>query len=209
MVQTSTAAAPLDPKLHPLASARASSACRALPGRPRPTSRCASAPARDELSKSIPVSTPMPCSMYTRSSVARFPEAPGAYGQPPSPPIDASKVVMPSSSPTSTFASAVPRVSCMCSASCSGRASREEAPSDVAASGAASRRRSCRRARPGSSRARGAAAAIVAPRRAGRRRPRTGSPTPSRRSRGRAARAPSAAGTSAARSRRAPPRCSC
>ena len=64
----------------------------------------------------MPVSTPMPWSMNTRSSVARFPAAPGAYGQPPSPPMLASKVVTPADRPTSALASAVPRVSCRCSA---------------------------------------------------------------------------------------------
>ena len=46
-----------------------------------------------------------------RSSVARLPAAPGAYGQPPRPPADASNVVMPNGSAASTLASAVPRVS--------------------------------------------------------------------------------------------------
>ena len=64
----------------------------------------------------------------------------------------------PSSSPTSAFASAVPRVSCMCSANFSDRHLVEEALHDLAASAAACPRRSCRRARPGSSPARAAAA---------------------------------------------------
>ncbi len=38
---------------------------------------------------------PMPSSRYTRSSVARLPAAPGAYGQPPVPPVDASKQLDP------------------------------------------------------------------------------------------------------------------
>ena len=45
--------------------------------------------------------------------------APGAYGQPPRPPADASKVWTPSCRPASTLASAVPRVSWKCSAICS------------------------------------------------------------------------------------------
>ena len=58
-----------------------------------------------------------PCrrSMCTRSSVTALPDAPGAYGQPPSPPIDASKRVTPRSSAATTFASAVPRVLWKCS----------------------------------------------------------------------------------------------
>src|SRR5487761_927572 len=48
------------------------------------------------------------------SSVAMLPVAPGAYGQPPSPPTDASKSATPSSSAVSTFASPVPRVLWKC-----------------------------------------------------------------------------------------------
>ena len=40
-------------------------------------------------------SMPMSSSMCTRSSVTALPDAPGAYGQPPRPPIDASKCVTP------------------------------------------------------------------------------------------------------------------
>src|SRR5437762_2659727 len=47
-----------------------------------------------------------------------LPAAPGAYGQPPSPPADASKVCTPKGSDARTLASAVPRVSWKCSASC-------------------------------------------------------------------------------------------
>ena len=45
--------------------------------------------------RSTPVSMPRPCSIQTRSSVARLPVALSAYGQPPRPPALASKVVMP------------------------------------------------------------------------------------------------------------------
>jgi hypothetical protein len=40
---------------------------------------------------STPVSMPMPCSIVSRSSVARLPAAPGAKGQPPNPPRAAVK----------------------------------------------------------------------------------------------------------------------
>ena len=43
--------------------------------------------------------------------MARLPAAPGAYGQPPVPPVDASKQRTPASRPATTLASAVPRVS--------------------------------------------------------------------------------------------------
>src|SRR5690349_6219109 len=49
------------------------------------------------LSKSIPVVTPMLSNMKTRSSVITLPLAPGANGQPPSPPIELSKWRTPSS----------------------------------------------------------------------------------------------------------------
>ena len=52
--------------------------------------------------------------------MARLPAAPGAYGQPPVPPVEASKQRMPSSSAAVTLASAVPRVSWKCIASRSG-----------------------------------------------------------------------------------------
>lgn len=44
-----------------------------------------------------PVVMPMPSNRWTRSSVATLPVAPGAYGQPPSPPTEQSNVRMPSS----------------------------------------------------------------------------------------------------------------
>src|SRR5204862_4918753 len=45
--------------------------------------------------RSTPVSMPRPCSIHTRSSVARLPVALLAYGQPPRPPAEASTVVTP------------------------------------------------------------------------------------------------------------------
>jgi len=48
-----------------------------FPGSLRPTMLSAALPARPVRSRSMPVSMPMPCSMYTRSSVAQFPAAPG------------------------------------------------------------------------------------------------------------------------------------
>jgi hypothetical protein len=67
----------------------------------------------------MPVSMPIACSMATTSSVARLPDAPGAYGQPPRPPTAASMVSMPSDSPATQLASAAPRVSWKCIAICS------------------------------------------------------------------------------------------
>lgn len=46
-------------------------------------------------SKSIPVCTPNPSNIYSTSSVATFPPAPGAYGQPPSPETAESMTVTP------------------------------------------------------------------------------------------------------------------
>src|SRR4051812_5041070 len=61
-------------------------------------------------SRSTPVSTPWCWSRYTRSSVATLPVARGAYGQPPSPPTDASSTRAPPSSAASAFAYPVLRV---------------------------------------------------------------------------------------------------
>ena len=61
-----------------------------------------------------------PCRSPCRRACARDPRSPrcptrpGAYGHPPSPPIDASKRVTPRSSAATTFASAVPRVLWKC-----------------------------------------------------------------------------------------------
>ena len=57
--------------------------------------------------------------------MARLPAAPGAYGQPPRPPADASNVVMPNGSAVSTLARAVPRVSWKCSATWSAAHARQ------------------------------------------------------------------------------------
>ena len=118
----------------------------------------------------------------TSDSVARFPGAPGAYGQPPVPPADASKIAIPSSRPASTFSSARPYVSCRCSASRVGRDPREERVRRRGARRPGARRRSCRRSRSRHSRGRAGATATRRPPRS-RRRPRTGSRTRSRRSR--------------------------
>src|SRR2546422_4044189 len=47
------------------------------------------------LSRSIPVSTPIAPRQWTRSSLQTFPEAPGAKGHPPRPPMEESKCVTP------------------------------------------------------------------------------------------------------------------
>ena len=65
-------------------------------------------------SRSMPVSKPIASSMKTRSSVATLPLAPGACGQPPSPPSEASKERMPVSSAATTLARPRPRVSWKC-----------------------------------------------------------------------------------------------
>src|SRR5574344_611039 len=54
----------------------------------RPRKSLMNWPASISLSKSMPVSMPMPCSMNTTSSFATFPVAPFAYGQPPKPETD-------------------------------------------------------------------------------------------------------------------------
>src|SRR5829696_8512296 len=53
----------------------------------------------------------MPCKRYTRSSVAMFPVARGAKGQPPVPPTEASSTVAPDSTAAAAFAIPVLRVS--------------------------------------------------------------------------------------------------
>ena len=65
----------------------------------RPIWRTIQSPARTTCAKSTPECTPSPSSMYTTSSVATLPEAPGpAKGQPPSPPTEESMVATPRSS---------------------------------------------------------------------------------------------------------------
>ena len=51
----------------------------------------------------IPVSYPSLCNIETKSSVAIFPEAPGAKCQPPNPAIHEANLVMPSSIAALTF----------------------------------------------------------------------------------------------------------
>jgi hypothetical protein len=71
-------------------------ACRALPrrtARRRGPSRGRPRARRPEASR-----------RYTRSSVARLPAAPGAYGQPPVPPVAASKQRIPPARPATTLA---------------------------------------------------------------------------------------------------------
>ena len=58
--------------------------------------------------RSTPVSMPRPCSIQTRSSVARLPVALLAYGQPPRPPAEASTVVTPCWSAARVLARAWP-----------------------------------------------------------------------------------------------------
>src|SRR5262245_60346050 len=91
-------------------------ALRYFDGSSWPTNVAAVRDASVSLSRSMPVLTPMPCSIDTTSSVARLPDAPGAYGQPPSPPAAESIVVIPSVNAITQLASAVPWVSWKCTA---------------------------------------------------------------------------------------------
>src|SRR5438874_10775673 len=101
----------------PISARRRARAClprcafKYFEGNSCPTNALAVREASINLSRSIPVPTPMPCNIATTSSVARLPDAPGAYGQPPSPPAAESIVVIPICSATTQFASAVPCVS--------------------------------------------------------------------------------------------------
>ena len=91
-------------------------ACSSALGSSRPTISCASARAVDAARRGrCPSRSPCrrACARDPRSP--RCPTRPGAYGQPPSPPIDASKRVTPRSSAATTLASAVPRVLWKCS----------------------------------------------------------------------------------------------
>ncbi|KAL2712751.1 uncharacterized protein V1478_017706 [Vespula squamosa] len=54
----------------------------------------------------IKISKPCPCKRYSKSSVATFPEAPAAYGHPPSPAMEESNILMPCSRPAYIFANA-------------------------------------------------------------------------------------------------------
>lgn len=64
-------------------------------------------PTSNNLSKSTPVLMPIPCNMYTTSSVGTLPEAPLAYGHPPSPATEESTIATPSSNDASMFGSAM------------------------------------------------------------------------------------------------------
>ncbi|OMH84315.1 hypothetical protein AX774_g2163 [Zancudomyces culisetae] len=67
-------------------------------------------------SRSIPVENPRPSNKYTTSSVATFPLAPLAYGQPPSPATDESTTLTPMLTDAYIFAIAWPYVSWKCTA---------------------------------------------------------------------------------------------
>ena len=96
----------------PRSRRRRAAARSAAPGR-----RCPARAPRTRAARRGRCRCRCPCrrSMCTRSSVTALPDAPGAYGQPPRPPIDASKRVTPRSSAATTLASAVPRVLWKCS----------------------------------------------------------------------------------------------
>ena len=61
--------------------------------------------------RSMPVLTPIACRQWIRSSVHTLPEAPGANGQPPSPPMEASKWVTSCSMAARMLGMAIARVS--------------------------------------------------------------------------------------------------
>ena len=63
----------------------ASNACPAFDAGLRASTEDIHAEHESSSSMSIFVSMPKPCNMYTTSSVATLPDAPGEYGQPPSP----------------------------------------------------------------------------------------------------------------------------
>ena len=74
----------------------------------RPKASLMNTPASTRRSRSMPVSIPMPCSMYTTSSVATLPVAPLAYGQPPRPAMDVSNCQTPNARLARVLASAWP-----------------------------------------------------------------------------------------------------
>jgi len=61
----------------------------------RPRCLQMNSPAAITLPRSTPVLIPNPLSMYTTSSVATFPDAPFAYGQPPRPATEESTMLTP------------------------------------------------------------------------------------------------------------------
>ncbi|CAN4045713.1 Zinc ribbon domain-containing protein, partial [Dysosmobacter welbionis] len=67
--------------------------------------------AASSLEKEMPVSQPISLRVHTTSSVDRFPEAPGAKGQPPRPPRAACTLVTPISMAARVLAMPRPRVS--------------------------------------------------------------------------------------------------
>ena len=62
----------------------------------------------------MPVSMPIAARQCTRSSLHTLPEAPGANGQPPRPPIEQSRFATPYSIAARMFGIAIARVSCVC-----------------------------------------------------------------------------------------------
>jgi len=60
-------------------------------------------PANRSFPRSTLVFTPTPFNMYTTSSVATFPEAPLAYGHPPSPATEESTMLIPICSDTNQY----------------------------------------------------------------------------------------------------------
>src|SRR6185369_11008939 len=86
-------------------------ACPTLVASGRPSASAMNRAATRRASRDTPCWRPIASRRYTRSSVARLPAAPGAYGQPPVPPVEASKARIPADIAAATFARAVPRVS--------------------------------------------------------------------------------------------------
>src|SRR5271165_3159015 len=99
---------------HRHAPGRRSPARNSAPGNSCPTTRCATRAASIAAPKSTSTCTSLSRSMYTRSSVAMLPVAPGANGQPPRPPTDASSLVTPSLTAAYALASPDPRVLWKC-----------------------------------------------------------------------------------------------
>jgi hypothetical protein len=79
------------------------------------------------LAMSTPVVTPMASNMKTRSSVTTLPLAPGAYGQPPRPPSELSKLRTPTSNAARQLARPRPRVLCRWAAPARARPARRAA----------------------------------------------------------------------------------
>lgn len=90
------------------AAAQADSARTTFDGLGRPSFAAIHRLVSTSVGRSMPVWMPRPCSIHTRSSVARLPVAFFAYGQPPSPPAEASTVVIPACKAANVLASAWP-----------------------------------------------------------------------------------------------------